>query len=290
MVKLFGRWAAWALGIFGAVLAIGVLECLVVEDWRHYFFNILSLAVDYFLPTIGTSGIGFHSYYAIPLLVVLIGVILVRVEQGRAAMLTHWGEAKLAARVILIALAIYFVPIFCWCFAKAIYQDHARLAADNLKLSQKVEVLTADIENRKNNFGPASGPVYDHVRGLLYAFIAFRGKITAPPTASCVIKVTAPSDSGPIVMTFSEFTTIASGIGVCGPGDSRMDPDEESETRRGAIPGVVVMHTSRDFSDSLALYGALASMLPMKRSYEMPKNSPNTVIWFQFGSGVKWVR
>jgi hypothetical protein len=54
--------------------------------------------------------------------------------------------------------------------------------------------------------------------------------------------------------------------------------------------GVLIIHTRSDQVGSLALYDAFAPHIPVKRRFSMPKNSPDVLVWFQFGKDVRWIR
>jgi hypothetical protein len=117
-------------GLIG--LAIGIL-CLAVPTWRHHSFNLLLRTLDSFLSTVSERWMGFHSYWAVPLLGVIVTFIIVRRQHGKNRM-TRWEEAKLSARVLLIVLALFFIPIFCWCLVRAVYDDHEALVKNNTEL------------------------------------------------------------------------------------------------------------------------------------------------------------
>ncbi len=65
-------------------------------------------------------------------------------------------------------------------------------------------------------------------------------------------------------------------------------PDEERDAVTGMVSGVIVFHSRRDDKAAFALFDNLSSLLPLKRSYEIPKGSPENFVWLQFGPNVQW--
>ncbi len=65
-------------------------------------------------------------------------------------------------------------------------------------------------------------------------------------------------------------------------------PDEEREAVTDMVSGVIVFHSRRDDKAAFALFDNLSSLLPLKRSYEIPKGSPENFVWLQFGPNVQW--
>jgi len=121
-------------------------------------------------------------------LVVVIGVIIVRFQQGKDAMLTHWVEAKLAARAIFIALSLYYLPVFSLSFVKTIYNDHMMLAGENTQLREKNKNLTTDLEWRKHNISTTDA-VFPNLIYMLHAFDSFKRDMDGAP---CALYVSAP--------------------------------------------------------------------------------------------------
>ena len=194
------------------------------------------------------------------------------------------------AGLVILAFAVSLV----W----TVYADHQNLASANVKLSKTNNQLAVDLEERKQNIH-VNEPAYEHIKVLFGAFTSFRRAIGN--RTPCEIRISAPIGSGgpsdPIIRQIADVATLSSGCGVFGPGDARMDPDVEKEAVTGMKPGFIVLHTKRDQPGSLAFYDAIASYLPLSRSYDdMPtpvqRGGPAvpTLIWFQFGKDVHWTR
>jgi hypothetical protein len=279
-----------ALKVLGAVAVLIFIECLLVPKWMQYFIGLLAPARDSFLAAIGTTWLGFHQVWVVPLLIIVVGIMIVLSERGRGAVKDHWQEVKLGTRVTLIALLIYYVPIFCWSYIKAIYSDHATLYEDNRALREEKAKSLADIAERKYNIR-VNEPAYEHMRAIYAAYAGFRR--TIGKDTSCQIKITAPEDSGasgPIIRQLADPAGVAANCAAFGPMIAAMDPTVEPEATNGMEAGVLIIHTRSDQVGSLALYDAFAPYIPVKRSFSMPKNSPNVLVWFQFGKDVRWIR
>src|ERR1035441_10665878 len=137
------------LKVLGAVAVLIFIECLLVPKWMQYFISLLAPARDSFLAALGNTKLGFHQVWIGRLDTHFLRIIVVLSERGRGAVKDHWQEVKLGTRVALIALLIYYLPIFCWSYIKAIYNDHAALYEDNRALREERAKLLADIEDRK---------------------------------------------------------------------------------------------------------------------------------------------
>jgi len=275
------------LVICGLVALATTIPWVVVPTWRHYLFTLLSGAVDYFLPTVGTSGIGFHSYWAIPILVVIVGVSLVRYQHGKAAMLTHWGEAKLATRVILIALSVYFIPIFCWSFVKNAYNTHMTLGGENQRVREKNNLLSVELEKKRQNL-QTSDPAFLNMTNTIRAFMIYRKEIG--PKATCRILVTVPKDEdSSMFMPFITFAVFASN---CPNGDLQnigIKPENvDDELLKGMVPGVLVLHAPPGAKGADRLTNNLSNLIQTRRVYTLPAKAPDNTIWIQFGTHTKW--
>jgi len=92
--------------------------------------------------------------------------------------------------------------------------------------------------------------------------------------------------SYPIIRQLVDPAGSAARCAAVGPMDMNVDPREAQLALDGMEPEALIIHTRKDQTDSLALYDALAPYLPVKRSFVMPKDSPETLVWFQFGKDV----
>jgi hypothetical protein len=191
--------------------------------------------------------------------------------------------------VVGIAFLVFFVP--------TIYDIHIFQQQQILSLVNENQQLSSDIQDRKRDVR-IQEPAYEHIKVLFAVFTSFRHAIGAK--TPCGIRITAPKGSrgpsDPIIRQVADVAALASGCGVFGPGDANMDPDEEKMAVSGMKAGLIVIHTTRRQAGSLAFYDALASYLPLTRSYDMPAPVPRgaaavpTLIWFQFSKDVHWTQ
>jgi hypothetical protein len=212
----------------------------------------------------------------------------------REAIEQHSRQAKITTwTVILFSLFAYG-----YFFVEVIRTDHSGLVSQNAQMREANGHLVYDLNDRKRNIH-VGDPAYEHIKVLFGAFILFRRAIG--DKAPCEIKISAPTDSSgpsdPIIRQVADVAAMASGCGVFGPGDGRMDPDAEKEAVTGMKPGLIILHTRKDQAGSLAFYDTLAPYLPLTRSYDdMPATvnrgpTPAPIlIWFQFSKDVNWVR
>ena len=66
------------------------------------------------------------------------------------------------------------------------------------------------------------------------------------------------------------------------------NPEQEAETTKGMLSGLVILHMPKGFQNEVAIEDALSSLLRIKRSYDLPPGSPQHMIWLQFGTGKQW--
>jgi hypothetical protein len=165
-------------------------------------------------------------------------------------------------------------------------QDRIKIG-DRDSLSEQVRQLQSQLQTAKNNLDVHSAAA-NNLMYLMQAFRGYRGMIGGFKPLSCQLRVTAPSDSGSIPSTVAAFSIQATNCPTFGPMDTNGSPDEERDTVTGMIPEVIVFHSRRDDRAAFNLYDNLSNLLPLKRSYEIPKGSPENFIWLQFGPGVQW--
>jgi hypothetical protein len=165
-------------------------------------------------------------------------------------------------------------------------QDELKIASMD-SLREQVRSLQEQLEMRENNLDVHS-PAANNLMYMLQAFRGYRGMIGGFKPTSCHIRVTAPSNAGPIPSAISGFSIQVTNCETYGPMPVGDSPDEERDTLTGMIPGVIVFHSRRGDKAAFALFDNLSNLLPLKRSFDVPKGSPDDFIWLQFGSDVHW--
>jgi len=205
--------------------------------------------------------------WPVPLLVVVIGVIIVRFQQGKDAMLTHWVEAKLAARAIFIALSLYYLPVFSLSFVKTIYNDHMMLAGENTQLREKNKNLTTDLEWRKHNISTTDA-VFPNLIYMLHAFDSFKRDMDGAP---CALYVSAPKESAPLASVMVQLAGPVSGCAPMGP-VSADNPELDEEVIDGMVPDAIVVHAIKGERAADNLFSTLGNQIQLKRSYRLFRN------------------
>ncbi len=123
---------------------------------------------------------------------------------------------------------------------------------------------------------------------------AFAGFNKAIGTDSqCLVKITAPNDTRKMAQDVRQLaaTVLAAANSKCrieGPKSFESDPDNEKEAMTGAESGKIIFHAARGQRGADEFYNSLNFIVNVKRSYEMPKDSPPNTIWLQFGSNLRW--
>jgi hypothetical protein len=191
---------------------------------------------------------------------------------------------------IMTPVLAYLGLFFLLGFALGPYEIHEQDAAkiaDRNSLVKQVNDLQGQLQLARNNLD-VSTPAANHLMYLLQAFRGYRAMLGGFNPISCQVRITAPPDSGQIVSTIAQFSIQVTNCNTFGPMITSSDPDEEKDTVTGMIPGVVVFHARRNDKAAFQLYDNLSTLLPLKRSYEVPVGSPQNFIWLQFGSHITW--
>ena len=190
--------------------------------------------------------------------------------------------------IFVMLLSLYEIFV-----VRTIYDDHEDLIAAVQALRRNNSGLIAEVEKRRNDI-VRTDPVSSNINALLRAFDIYRHAIKGEP---CVVMLTATPDSGPLVGEVSQFSNSVSDCFTVGPMSSGYDPEAGEQTTEGMQKGILIFHAAKDDKAALTLFDNLDSLIPMQRSYELPRYKnyqlpPNTgsphLIWLQFGPNTKW--
>jgi hypothetical protein len=264
----------------------------------HHLSNLLSRSWDALIRATGTTTLGFFVW-----------VVALTAASWLATLATKWFELKRdrAAEPLRSALraskltgtfltGIIFLMLLCLFEAfvvRTVYDDHEDFVAALRRLATKNSALAAEIEKRKHHI-PTTDPVFSNLTALLRAFDIYRHALKGEP---CVVMLTAPPDSGPLVSEVSQFSNWVSDCFTFGPMPLALDPDAEKETTEGMLEATIIFHADKDDKAAFQLFDNLSTELPLKRSYQLPSYRnyqlpPNTglphVVWLQFGPNTKW--
>jgi hypothetical protein len=203
------------------------------------------------------------------------------------------GGVFSAAAIGLIVIASY-----SYFLVYTVYQDHQSLVNHIAKLNELKSELASALEVRKHSM-ITGDPVLGNTISLLMAFDMFRHAQNGKP---CVLMLTMPSsdNNNPMPSMIAQLSNPVSDCFTFGPMDSRMNPDEEKRALDGMVPAEIVFHAAREDKAADQLFNSLGSMVPLKRSYDLPSAAERThiymipkagqesLIWLQFGTNVRW--
>jgi hypothetical protein len=263
-----------------------------------HLLNLLGRSWHFMIGATGTTTLGFFVWVvAFAMLSWAASVAAKWVELRRDGAADVFRNALRASKLPNVFLfGFIFVMLLCLYegfVGRTIYDDHEDLTAAVQALHSKNSGLTAELEKRKHDI-VTTDPVFSNINSLLLAFDIYRHAIKGEP---CVVMLTAPPDSGPLVGEVSQFSNSVSDCFTFGPMPSGYDPEAEKQTTEGMQKGILIFHAAKDDKAALTLFDNLASLIPMQRSYELPRYRnyrlpPNTgsphLIWLQFGPDTKW--
>lgn len=156
------------------------------------------------------------------------------------------------------------------------------LSRANREVREMREVIVA-----KTHYLDPKDPVFGNTVGVVGAFANFRQAIPGPPGA-CHVKLTAPPESEQMARLISRLASIGPDCEVYGPLPTKASVDFEKEATTGMVPDMIVFHAAKSEGAALTLFDSLSVLLPLRRSFEIPSDSPSNFVWLQFGSSVKW--
>jgi hypothetical protein len=280
---------------FGAVVLVSVVGTLTA---LAFFLHLLQRSWDAMIRATGTTTLGLFVY--VILLTALLSWAVVVVEKWVRLTQAHTNqplrealrESRLLGALIGGGLALIMLSTFAVFLSATILHDHEILSTTVRTLTNDNAKLKAEVETRRHNIF-MTDPVFSDVTHLLLAFDAYRHALKGEP---CVLKVTAPSDSGPLASVVPQLSNWVSDCFTFGPMPSTIDPDVETETMTGMVPGTIIFHASKDDTAANQLFDGLSSLVKLKRSYQPPRvdyqlppnaRSPH-VVWLQFGTKTVW--
>jgi hypothetical protein len=174
-----------------------------------------------------------------------------------------WGICLVGA---LVAVVMFSWGVFV---VRTIYADHQFFVATNDRQARQIYA------NR-------------HLLDVAGVFTEYRLMIENNFSETrCLIEVTAPPEAQEMANTVRDMAGMGARCSLSGPGDTTSSPERAKHTEIGMIDGGIVFH-ARKGKDEDAVFDVLKTLLPLKRTYEVPPGSPDHFIWLQFGRDVKW--
>lgn len=193
--------------------------------------------------------------------------------------------------VVLVGSLLLFV--YGAFVVRTVYQDHCNLAKRYAALITENKNLKSTIQQREY-FPDMGGAALFDVVTVLQAFQILRSNMNGKP---CVLWITSPADSIPLASAIARLSSTVSGCATYGP-TGPGNPDLDSETMGGMIPGVIVVHANRGDQGAAAMITQLQNYIQVRLSYKPLSDKfvhyqnqgkmHEDVIWLQFGTGTKW--
>ncbi|HEV2960624.1 MAG TPA: hypothetical protein VG649_02285 [Candidatus Angelobacter sp.] len=288
-------------GIGLGALLFSVISVLS-HSMRPHFFNLFVRSWDAMVRATGTTTLGFIVWTLALSAVGWAATVAGRwlelkrentVNPFRKALFSSlWPGVFLAGGVFGLVLCAVVVFMFI-----TIFDDHQILVKANSEfrqntgnsisdLNKRIKDLESSVEKKKQSVD-TSDAVFGNLNSLMYAFASYRHAIGGVDS-HCQIKITAPKENQLFASSIAQFSVPVSNCNTFGPLDSSMNPDVEKETMQGMVPDVIVFHAARDDKAANELFARLSNVVRLKRSYDIPANSPEHFIWMQFGTRVKW--
>jgi hypothetical protein len=213
-----------------------------------------------------------------PIIVILIGEVIGASLFGWNAMLENWRKAT---GVGFAALGVGYALLFLWCAMLTTYTDHEGLVARNRELqSQQIN----------NPYEKSFIGSYAYTNTLQAFGYLVRDPRHQPDLHSqCQIKITADPENYAIA---ASLIGIASAMGCYvfqGSYNPDIDPEALSEINQ-SLPDFLVIHAVKDNIRSDGFVVAMSNTFHVRRTYELPANSPSNLLWIQIGKGSVWRR
>jgi hypothetical protein len=245
------------------------------------FARLLLRAWANLLSSLGTSGLAVTVFsIAVPVCSFAASILYLGWRHGRSfAALKDTAKTLLvpATGITIAVTGAAWTLLFGFSVIRTVYYEHGFLTKENARLQTELNDRTHSLRLTD----PATGTMFQVIR----AFGLFRRHIGEQ--ASCLIRITAPNESQSTALMVAQLAWVGTFCQVFGPVDINRDPGAEKEAISGMQHDLVVFHMAKG-QHADALYADLGTLLRLKRSYEVPKGSPDNFLWLQFGTGRQW--
>ena len=173
---------------------------------------------------------------------------------------------------------------FTFALERVAYEKWNDAEVRAVKLGAQITELT-----RKNADLQQQNDDKKHTFQTIEAFRTYRGYLGSE--RNCMILISGPSTPSVERMIDVLIQGVVPGSNC--PNGNLLNigvkpEDEEVENVKGAVPGFITFHAPSDATEANYLFGRLSNILPLKRSYTLPKPIRGHMISLQVGDGAKW--
>jgi hypothetical protein len=233
----------------------------VLKSILHLFLGSASLAVSW----MGTTFLA---------LAVLAGPFVFRLFVGYRA--NKWRGVSQALRSASLYTAAVWSVLFLIGMGRFIYRDHTSLTTANAALTKE----NKELRSQKSN-SPSTISFDNEYASITNTVRAFR-VLTPQQTETCWVRITAPRENIPVAKVLGNLASTFCRV------DIPYDPSQpEDEALRGSVKDAILIHMPKDpVRDSFVV--ALGNSFSVRRTYDMPVQSPDNLVWLQIGQGSPW--
>ena len=189
------------------------------------------------------------------------------------------GMAQALRSASQYTIAVWTI-LFLIGMARFIYRDHTSLAAANAALRKENKELRFQ-KSADETGSPFTISVDNEYASITNTVQAFR-LLMPQQTGTCWVRVTAPRENMPIAKVLGNLASTFCRV------DIPYSPSEpEDEVLRGSVKDAILVHMPKDpMRDSFVV--ALGNSFSVRRTYDMPAQSPDKLVWLQIGRGSPW--
>lgn len=282
-----------ALAALGGMFLLLAIIVMFIPSMRSYYANLVSRAWGTTMNSTSTNTLGFILWTVIvgtALWAVGVAIKWNSLKQTpnavpfkRVLLQALWPEGAAMAGVVI--LLVFGAVIFF--LLRTVYSDQEDLATTIATLQTDNTGLKLMLQNKIHNLN-TTDPAFLNMVSTIRAFMSYRRAIG--PDAKCMILITFPkAEKSHIEMPFINFAVLGSNCPNGNLQNIGIKPeDDEEESMKGAIPGVIMFHALANSKGADKLSDDLSNLFQVRRSYKLPSNAPENTIWIQFGPNIKW--
>lgn len=244
--------------------------------WRAFWHLLLTSAdksVDYF----STSKLA----VTVAVAAFLFPFIRVWSKEGFRVMLKNVKRDIGISGALVVTV---WICVYAWSLVNAVYESHQSLVAGNKKLHDELQLY----KGPSIYYMTTKNPAYSGTVNTVTAFGYLANPVFTSPESQrpCQLKITAPPENDDLAVTLRGLA-IAVGCSVISGTKRDIDPHIEKEENEGTIRDFILVHAKEAYSLT-GFIGGLSNSFSVRRTYSMPANLGDNVIWIQIGPGSPW--